>query len=209
MSNERITKELSWKELKETFKIGTVRYNGKLVQVNELEEAIQAGEVRDMLQKCADELHAGDFASAVKAFRRTLQSQGSNMRNDKIAHTTTDLARYELLDSYTKQFVASANTTIVGKAKWQYTVEDIEALRGNHEELRKLYNSMMDKKSKQPEDILNVTTMEEYMTRVDMVRNMRNEASQPSVSTDLLDKLKANKKLSAEEAAELVKLLSK
>ena len=213
MANNRITKALSWRDMKEAYKIGTVRVAGKLVQVNELADAIAAGEVKELLEQCANELHSGDFTSAVSAFRRNIQSQASNMRNGKIAYTTTDMQRYELLDAYTKQFVeTAANAVIAGKAKWQYTLEDIEALAGNHEELRKLYNSMMDKKSKDPEAILEVTTMEEYTARVDRVRVLRNEAAEATdkkVPDTIIDKLLNNKKLTAEEAAMVAKVLGK
>ena len=213
MANSRITNALSWRSMKENYKIGTVKVSGKLIHVNELADAIEAGEIKELLDECAKELHDGDFSSAIKAFRRNIQSQDCNMRAGKIASTTTDRERYALLDAYTKQFVdAVSNTAIAGKAKWQYTVEDIQSLSGNHEELRKLYNSMMDKKSKDPEAILEVTTMDEYSARVELVRTLRNSAAKESevkVSDSILSKLTANKKLTAEEAAELVRLLSK
>lgn len=239
MANNRITKELGWKEMKETFTIGTVKFKGELIKVNELQDAIEAGEIKEMLQRCADELHDGDFASAVKAYRRTLQSQGCNMRSGKVAHTNTDLVRYELLENYTKQFVTTTSTAVIeGKAKWQYTLEDIESLAGNHEELRKLYNSMMDKLSKDPEAIVEYfnrnlawskepgldsmeadffvaletkSAMLDYRAKVERVRVLRNEAKDPvnKVSDNIVAKLQAGKKLTAEENAELLKLLGK
>lgn len=208
----KLIKELNWREMKESYKIGTVKVKGELIKVNELQDAIEAGEILQLLQTCADELHNGDFSSAIKAFRRALQSQACNMRGNKIAHTATDIQRYELLEAYTKQFVSTVSSaSIEGKAKWQYTIEDIESLKGNHEELRKLYNSMMDKKSKDPESILAVTTMEEYISRVDRVRELRNEAKNETelVSDSIIDKLQNNKKLSKEETLELLKLLGK
>lgn len=231
MANNRITKELGWKEMKEAFTIGTVKVKGELIKVNELADAIEAGDIKEMLQRCADELHAGDFNSAIKAYRRTLQSQGCNMRSGKVAHTNTDLVRYELLENYTKQFVTTTSTAVIeGKAKWQYTLEDIESLAGNHEELRKLYNSMMDKKSKDPEAIVDYcrsnnsidktddayivherAAMAEYAALVERVRILRNEAKEPvkTVSDYIITKLQSGKKLTAAENAELLKLLGK
>lgn len=228
--------------MKETFTIGTVKVKGELIKVNELQDAIDAGEIKEMLQRCADELHNGDFSSAVKAYRRTLQSQGCNMRNGKLAHTTTDLLRYNLLEGYTSQFVTTSSTAVIaGKAKWQYTMEDIESLAGNFEELRKLYNSMSDKKSKDPEAIVEyyrtvvwpISTAEcaaentevssfqqvlsdkaairDYEAKIERVRVLRNEAKDPvnKVSDNIVAKLQAGKKLTAEENAELLKLLGK
>ena len=203
---QRITKDLEWKVLKENYKIGQVKYNGKFIEVNELDEAIKSGELLETLQKCANELHNGSLPDAIKAYRRTLSSQYCNMKKSDYVNPT-DNVRYDLLDKYTAQFVnKSTNSIVPGKAKWQYTVADIMSLEGNHEELRKLLNSMADKKSKYPDDIVDMT---EYQSRLDLVKKLKKEAEEPKVNNDILAKLKANKKLTAEEAKELLNLLNR
>ena len=208
MANNRITKALTWQALETEYRIR----NKNGVKENELADAIASGEILALLQACANELHNGDFNSVIRAFRRNLSSMKCNkVKSDSFR--SIDRERYELLNSYTEQFVDTvANATVTGKPKWQYTIEDIESLAGNHEELRKLYNSMMDKISKDPTTINTVTTEQEYRARVERVRILRNEAAAApveKVSDSILSKLTANKKLSAEEAAELLRLLSK
>ena len=53
MANNKITKNLEWKALKENYKIGQVRVGKKFVSVNELADAIADGEIQALLQQCA------------------------------------------------------------------------------------------------------------------------------------------------------------
>lgn len=201
---EKITKELTWVELKDAYPIKPAK------NLNMLADAIEAGEIYELLLACADQLHNGDFSKAIEAFRRNLSSTKCN-RTKNDTFDSISMLRYNLLDTYTAQFVkTAANATVPGKAKWMYTVEDIESLRGNYEELRKLYNSLSDQKSKKPEAIVAVTTMEEFQARIDLTRELRNEAkAEAELPTILLTKLQANKKLTKEESEILVKLLTK
>lgn len=208
MSTVKIIKALEWKELKEAYKIGQVRIGGEFVRVNELDEAIKAGEIHDLLVKCADELYNGDFQSVIRAFRKNLSSQLCNMKkSDTTNHV--DYQRYELLDSYTKQFVVTT-TSAVGKVKTEYTIDDIVSLKGNYEELRKLYNSFADKKSKSPDKI---EDMKDYEERFELIKKLKSEAKEqmdkPQVSATILAKLQSGKKLTAEESAQLINLLTK
>lgn len=208
MANNKITKNLEWKALKENYKIGQVRVGKKFVSVNELADAIADGEIHALLQQCADELHDGDFSSAIRTFRKNLSSQLCNMKK---SNTTppVDFQRYELLDKYTEQFVVKTTSAVVaGKAKVNYNHDDIMTLKGNHEELRKLYNVFADRKSKRPESL-----DDEFYANFELIKQLKTEAKaaedKVTVSTDILAKLKAGVTLTAEESAELVKLLTK
>ena len=179
------------------------------VKENELVDAIEAGEILELLQKCADELHGGNFTEVIKAFRRNL----SSVKCNKVKagnFRTVDRERYELLNSYTEQFVVKssspANALVPGKAKVHYNKDDIMTLKGNHEELRKLYNVFADRKSKHPE-----TIDEEFHANFALIKELKAEAkkAQSTVSNDIIAKLKEGKKLTKAENAELVKLLTK
>lgn len=199
-------KELTWQALESEYRIRTK--NG--VKENELADAIASGEILALLQRCADELHAGDFSGAVVAFRRNLSSIKCNkIKSDSFR--SVDKERYELLNSYTEQFVVKPSSTAAGgKAKVNYNCDDIMALRGNYEELRKLYNVFADRKSKSPDKIAD---MNEFLDNFDLIKELRKEAKEaeakPQVSKSILEKLQTGKKLTAAENAELVKLLTK
>ena len=208
MASVKITRALEWKALKENYKIGQVRVGKEFVRVNELQDAIEAGEIHTLLEQCANELHAGDFSEAVRVFRKNLSSQLTNMKkSDTTNHV--DFTRYELLEAYTKQFVVTTTSAVIpGKAKVNYKHDDIMALKGNYEELRKLYNCFADRKSKEPDKV-----NDEFLANFELIKQLKAEAkaaeSKPQVDAAVLAKLQAGKKLTKEEAEALVKLLTK
>ena len=203
MANTKITKALTWQALESAYRIRTK--NG--VKENELAEAIATGEILALLQACANELHDGDFASTIKSFRRNLSSMKCNkVKADNFR--TVDRERYELLNAYTEQFVVTTTSAVIpGKAKVNYGKDDIMSLRGNHEELRKLYNIFADRKSKRPESIDN-----EFNENFALIKQLKAEAKKEEatkVDPSILEKLQAGKKLTAAEAKALVELLTK
>lgn len=200
----KTTTDLTWTALKEEYVIGTVKIGGKLVQVDELQDAIASGELLGKVQACADELHSGDITRAIEALKRNLSSVKTRSKNYK------DLQRAAVLWDFANSVVAKTSVVSGDKPKWQATVEDIEALRGNYEELRKLYNLMRDYIASYPERVETICSLDVYEGRIQLVLRLRNEAKKASeVPTDLLAKLQGNKKLTAEEAAAVLKLLQR
>ena len=196
-------KELTWQALEAEFRIRTK--NG--VKENELAEAIQAGEILALLQKCADELHNGDFTSVVRAFRRNLSSVKCNkVKNDSFR--SVDRERYALLEAYTAQFVEKVSTNKFGKAKVNFNRDDIMTLEGNYEELRKLYNVFADRKSKSPDKI---TDMVEFKDNFELIKRLKAEAkkAESAVTEDILVRLKEGKKLTKAQTEELLNKLTK
>lgn len=196
-------KELTWQALEAEFRIRTK--NG--VKENELAEAIQAGEILALLQKCADELHNGDLTSVVRAFRRNLSSIKCNkVKNDSFR--SVDRERYALLEAYTAQFVEKVSTNKFGKAKVNFNRDDIMTLEGNYEELRKLYNVFADRKSKSPDKI---TDMVEFKDNFELIKRLKAEAkkAENAVTEDILVRLKEGKKLTKAQTEELLNKLTK
>ena len=205
---EKITKELTWQALEAEYRIRIK--NG--VKENELAEAIEAGALLNLLQDCADKLHSGDFSRVIEAFRRNLSSTKCNKVKSN-TFRTVDRERYELLDTYTKQFVntAKANVVTSDKPKWQATKAEIDTIKDNYEELRKLYNLMYDYVRRYRDRIEMVTTYEEYEALSLYVKELRDAADpkNATVSESVLEKLRAGKKLTKAENEELLKLLAK
>lgn len=210
MKKERITNELKWAALKNEYHIGKVKIGKKVHAINELKDAIENGEILAKLQACADELHDGDLIAAVKAYRRTLQSQGSNMRNNKIAHMPTDMTRYELLDAYTNTLAPSKTTaaSIGDKARHEYSVEDIKSLAGNVVELQNMYNSFSTYRSRY---FARIEDINDFDARFDLIKELKAEANKASsVSEECVQKILASGvKLTDEEIATIVKALQK
>lgn len=212
MKKERITTELKWAALKNEYHIGKVKIGKKVHDVNELKDAIENGEMLAKLQACADELHDGDLIVAVKAYRRTLQSQGSNMRNNKIAYMPTDMIRYELLDAYTDTLVPSKTTvaSIGDKARHNYSVEDIKSLAGNVVELQNMYNSFSTYRSRY---LAKIEDINEFDARFDLIKELKAEAKRaiPAANAAYIKRLQdgMGRDLNDDEIAELVELLAR
>ena len=208
MKTEKTIDALKWQALEKEYRIR--QKNG--VWENELADAIKSGEFLSLLQQCADELHNGDFDKVIEAFRRNLSST-KTVKTKTDTFRTVDRIRWDLLDSYTAQFVGSvkANVVTADRPKWQATKAEIDAIAGNYEELRKLYNLMYDYVRRYRDRIETVTTYEEYEELSLYVKKLRDAADpkKATVSESVLEKLRAGKKLTKAENEELVKLLTK
>lgn len=203
----KTTKALQWQTLKEEFVIGKIRVGKKFFDVNQLADAIKDGEILARLQECADTLHNGDFNEAIKAYRRTLSSQACNMKKSELT-TGTDLLRYNLLNDYTATFVVkSTNNVVIGKAKHDYTMEDIKKFAGDYKELTNLYNSFSTQKSRYAEKI---EDMADFTARFDYVKQLKKAAKVKAyVSVDIIEKVKAGGTLTAEELTQVLKALGR
>lgn len=204
---DKTTKALQWDTLKNEFIIGSVRVGKKFIKVNQLADAIEDGVILERLQECADELHNGDFNDAVRAYRRILSSKHTNM-NKSDNTQPADRVRYQLLKEYTDQFVIkSTNNVVIGKAKHDYTMEDIKKFAGDYKELTNLYNSFSTQKSRYAEKI---EDMADFTARFDYVKQLKKAAKAKSaVSVDIIEKVKAGGTLTADELTKLLKALEK
>lgn len=212
----RITEELRWAALKYRF-----------YTLEKLQEAIADGTLDAMIKACADTMHGGDTRVVVNAIRKNLSSQQTNMKKATYVPTENkdDWKRYELLWEYTGKLAESIRPMVSGlpestkaKARWMLTKEEMNAIkRDDFKMLDSIYQNMMSKKAKKPEDIVKVMTMEDFLDRLKHISTLRSAAKaamatanvKAQLSENLLGKLNKGSKttLSAEEVEELLKLI--
>lgn len=217
----RISEDLTWKSLKDSFFIGEVRANGNVVHVNQLLDAITDGTLQAMVEKCATEMHEGNISDVVEAVKRNLSSYKTNMKKKDYAPTANvDKVRVELLwnffDSLSvkeKKVDESLPESARTKSKWQLTLEEIEQLdKTNYKVLDSVYQNMMSMKSKYP-DVVAAT--EGFMDRLAVVSKYRSaakaaakaEANTIDVPADLLARVQDGKSLTTEDKAKLAEIL--
>ena len=212
----RITEELRWAALKYRF-----------YTLEKLQEAIADGTLDAMIKNCADTLHGGDTRVVINAMRKNLSSQQTNMKKATYvpAENKDDWKRYELLWEYTGKLAESIRPVVSGlpestkaKARWMLTKEEMNAIdKYDFKTLDSIYQNMMSKKAKKPEDIVKVMTMEDFLDRLKHISALRSYAkaamaknnAKAQLSESLLNKLNKGGKttLSAEEVEELLKLI--
>lgn len=214
--NTKITENLKWQSLKENFFIGSVKVDGKLVAVNNLDTAIEDGTIDALLLDCANELHDGDVYSALLAWSRNLSSQQTNMKKDYHPDAKQDWSRYNSLRTFVDKKMAEVKgSTANGNAKayWEYTMEEINALT-DAKTIKSVYDNMRSKKSKYPTVVAAIADYEDRLVVISKKRNDLIAAEKSGISkvdANLLAKLgKGNKAtLSAQEAADLFAILAK
>lgn len=221
MAINKTTRELSMQELTRAFYIGTITVNGVVTKVNELETAIQNGTILALIKECADKLHNGELKPVLDAMLKNLSDYKCRLYSkDFCPDRAQRIIRYNTLQEYVKSLAMNeakkVSTNKSGKAYWQWTIEDIDSVDMSSETayrtLKSVYDNMASRKSKYPETI---EDLEEFNTRQKYVRakmsELKETTSKPTVPASLLEKLNSAKaaKLSAEETAQLVELLSK
>ena len=210
----RIADELKWTALRYRF-----------YTVDQLEKAIEDGTLLGMLQANADAMYEGNLREVIAALRKNLSSQQTNMKKAKYVapEAKDDWTRYNLLWEYTGKLAAStkpaASTlpiTDKAKARWELTLEEIDSIpKDDYKTLDSIYQGMMSKKSKNPEQIEAVTTMSEFLDRLAYVSKLRSAAKEKGEKVEvpeaILEKLTKGGKatLSATEVEALLKALKK
>jgi hypothetical protein len=219
----RITEELSWKSLTQNYYVGTVVVDGQTIAINKLQDAISDGTLLAMVTSCADKMHEGDVGAVVEAIKRNLSSNRTNFsKKDYNPAADVEASRLALLWSFfdglavkEKKVVAGLPASTKEKALWELTVEEITSLdTGNYKVLDSVYQNMMSKKSKKPEDILD---MDEFKARLKLVSSLRTAAKAAAkaaantiiVPEDIMSKVLAGKALTKAESADLAELLLK
>ena len=217
----RISEELTWKAMKDSFFIGEVRANGNVVKVNQLLDAITDGTLQTMVENCANTMHDGNISDVVEAVKRNLSSYKTNLKKkDYAPNSDVDKTRLELLWTFfdslsVKEKKVDENLPVSArdKSKWQLTLEEIEQLdKTNFKILDSVYQNMMSMKSKYP-DV--VATTEGFMDRLAVVSKYRSaakaaakaEANTIDVPADLLARVQDGKSLTAEDKVKLAEIL--
>lgn len=216
------------KTTKLNFSLYLPSLKARFVTVEDLKRAISDGTLENMFKECAEELYAGDVKPVVDQFKRSLASKKTNMKKAVAVapEHRDDKVRVEILWDYAESYSTNLKPTVANlpvetkaKARWQLTISEIELIPADDiDTLQSIYDNMASKLSKYPEAIEKEIGMEEYRLRYKFVSERLNAAKTAAkaarlvgskVSDDIAAKLKAGKKLTAEEADQLLKLLSR
>lgn len=229
----KVIEELKWQSLKERFFIGSriveelVRdTNGNIVIkdgqpitrkvskfTNELQDAIEAGIMDELLQECADKLHNGDLRAALNAFKRNLSSTKTNM-NKRDTVSRADEIRLATLLEYTSKKSTPKDALGNGIPQWAYGPEQIDQI-DDPDQLQKVINSISDVCSSKAYGDRYVTHLGANYREVAKAnrayarkRMKALAAAKNAISPELVAKLqKGSVRLSAADAAALLKLL--
>lgn len=218
----KITENLTFNSIRENFHIGSVKVNGQVVSVNALQDAIDDGTLRGMMQDCADQLYGGDLMEVVRVMKKNMSSMATNLKKAPVQNSAValDKKRVEMLREFLNSLAGEANarrTTTSGKPRWSWTVDEISAIPDDdYKTLDSIYQNMMSFKAKYPEKI---EDFGEFLQRLDLVSTRRSAAKKAmkaatvnAATVETVDavitKLQQNK-LSKAEKAQLIELLSK
>jgi hypothetical protein len=117
----------------------------KSIFVNELQEAIDAGELDILVQQSADVLHNGDTAPVIDAIIRNLDSYRTNLKKRSAYNPTkaVDEVRLRTMEQFTDTRRKSKKAATGSLPKWAYGKENIGAIT-DPKELQKVINSIAD-----------------------------------------------------------------
>lgn len=195
MSNTKITENLSWNAIKNNYHIGAVMINGEAVQVNELQDAIDNGSIKQLMDECAEQLYAGDLLSVCRVLKHNLASARTNTSKRPNSPTKAkDLTRIELMWNYVDSIMSatavSSRQNKSGKSYWTWTMEEIMAVpMSDVRTLQSIRDNMASAKAKYPERI---EDMDDFMLRYKAASQRLSEAKaakKQGHNNDELDKL--------------------
>ena len=161
--NQKLLKSLSISYLKTEFPIFRIKKDGELVVDNRLQQAIDEGILTERLTESGNLFHGGDITGAVKAMKACVASYKVNYKKSTTpADAVIEEIRIETLTNFLNTFAKGTSRKVkyetvaitTGKAKWDVTDEEIEAMRGNFDALNSTYNCMASKLSKDLAEIL-------------------------------------------------------
>lgn len=214
----KITANLSFASLRETFPIGQVKVNGQFVQVNALQDAIDDGTIKAMMQECADQLYKGDLNEVIRIMKRNMSSMLTNLKKSPVQGNAValDKKRVEMLRTFLDSLAGEAKKAKgTDKTAHSYTMEEIEAIDpSDYKLLDHIYQGMMSYKARYRDRI---TDEAEFLARLDRVSDKRSaakkaakkssESAEQNAALDaVIEKLKSNKLTKAEKQA-LIELL--
>lgn len=221
----KITANLRWKELTQTYSFMPVTFNG--VTFTPFDEALKDGTIRSLIQECADAMHGGNLAPVIRQLIENCQSKicidkGRTVKNSTQRASEVAVAQFlEFLIALREEIGGTGKTVrTTGKAKWAVGAEEIEAMT-DVVALGKIVDCMASHKAKDLTDKPELTEedtlfLENYSKARAKLKELKLQAKAAGsttveVSAGLLDKLAKGSKttLSAAEVAELLKVLGK
>lgn len=196
-----------------------IKYDVNANGIDRLTKAIEAGEIQEMLQNCADSMYGGDMKPVMVQFNRNLSSQ-------RCTRHITDTASRNRANMVEALWNMTHNGTSDGRqsrAGFAYTKDEVDALvaKGDVAELQRFYNNIHSLVSKSISGLAmsqlddqqrNRLEVKEYASeKLSALKASKKAAgvNKTEVSDKLLGKLQGGKatSLSKAEVAELLKLL--
>lgn len=215
MSNSKLSANLALANL-------AIKYDVNANGIGKLIEAIESGEIMDMLKDCADSMYGGDMRPVMAQFNRNLSSQ-------RCTRKIVDTASKNRADMVEALWGMTHSTAVRGtpkaRAGFQYTTDEVDALvaADNVEELQRFYNNIHSIMSKSVSGLAMSQLDDKQRARMEVkeyaseklsalkAAKKASSVNQTEVSEKLLGKLQGGKgaSLSKAEVAELLKLLGK
>lgn len=233
----RITEQLEWPSLKEVFFIGT-RVHEELVRdksghivmvdgqpkshkvgkfVNELQEAIDDGKLDALVLEAANLYHGGNVQAVLAAMARNLDSQKSNMKNrDYAPNAEIDKIRLNTMYGFVNARREAKTRSSEALPQWAFGPKEIDEINDLHK-LQAVINSINDACCDKAHGSYKSHLGENYVEVAKANRTYAQKrkellkAQADAVDPNILAKLGQGKKvtLTADQAAQLIKLLSK
>lgn len=217
----KITANLRWKELTQTYSFMPITVKGETI--NPFEEAIKDGTIKALIKECADAMHGGDMAPVVKQLIQNCQSKICVDKTKSVKNSTQragEAAVAMFLDYLVgiRNELGGTGTGVrpAGRAKWAITAEEIDAMT-DAAALGKIVDCMASHKAKDLTDKPELTDDDELFlenyarARAKLKELKAGSKATVEVSENLLAKLTKGGKaiLSSAEVAELLKVLGK
>lgn len=206
---------LTWKSLMARYPAAIVKVDGKRVEVDALADAIEDGTLLREVNEAA-EAQGVETYDILRQMARILSSNLTNIKKRYDCPSKySDLIRCEMLRTFVKANMLSINSrrTVGEKAKWKYSIEEIEAIPlDDVKQLKSIRDCMASKLCKYPDDIpegfqqIYAFACERYSA----AKKAEKQANAIELDADmlaLLEKLKAGKNLSKDDKAALATVL--
>lgn len=213
---KKTTERLSWNTL-------LIMYSEYLAVNAEDAKSKLFAYLDESIKQDADELHAGNTIIVLKAVKNNcVDDKKSRFKHASyISFAEKKLALLAAVTEYITAKLPAKSTSPTdiphqhGKARWELTIEEIDALDAkDYKALDSVYQCMASKKAKYPEAIVSSIGMNEFTKRFQHISAIRSAAKnadkmpKPVVSEDLMTKILEGKtKLTKADIEELQKLL--
>lgn len=213
---KKTTERLSWNTL-------LIKYSEYLAKNADDAKDNLFAYLNEAIKLDADELHEGNVLIVLKAVKNNCVDDKKSRIKHAVYVTLIDRKRalLEAMTEYVNMKLPTKSTSPTdipnqhGKARWELTIEEIDALDAkDYKALDSVYQCMASKKAKYPEAIISSIGMDKFTERFQHVSAMRTAAKnadkmpKPTVSEDLMSKILEGKtRLTKADIEELQKLL--
>lgn len=233
----RLTEQLTWKALRDTFFIGTrvvetlarneknkvIMVDGdaktikSVVFVNELQEAIDAGKLDVLVAEAAELYHGGNIQAVIASLVRNLDSQRTNLKNKNYAfnHKIEEI-RLETMVKFVNDRRVAKSRPLGTLPQWAYGPKELDAI-DDVNKLQNVINSINDACCNKAHGTYAKFLGEDYIEAAKANREYAKKRKESllskanAISPAFMAKLATGTKvtLTKEEVEQLVKLLNK